>query len=78
MGLDRDLLLDMGFILGSGWDHEVYVYEGWFWVHYGGAFDGLPGRQIDGSTATRREFFTMFFEALRAELLDSVHVEFRL
>lgn len=57
--IDRDLLEDMGFVLGTGWPGEVWVYEGSFWVYFydGGAMDG---DRINALTATRAEFFTKF------------------
>lgn len=74
--LDRQLLAGIGFEIGSGWDHEVWVYDGYFWVHYGGEFGGLEGQQIDGNTATNKEFFAMFLEAVRKEIMDSAIVMF--
>ncbi len=74
--IDRDLLKDMGFELGSGWDHEVWVYDGDFWVHFGGEFGGIEGRQIS-STATRKEFFEMFIDAIRDVVMESATVRFR-
>ena len=69
--IDRALLMDIGFILGKGWDHEVWCYDGDFWVHYEGEFGGLEGKQIDGDKATRREFFAMFLECIVNEAVES-------
>lgn len=68
--LDRELLQDIGFERGTGWDHEVWVYHGNFWVHFGGGFGGLEGCQIDGNTASRKEFFKMFLEAMRNDFYN--------
>lgn len=62
--IDRNLLKEIGFELGTGWDHEVWVYDGMFWVHYGGEFSGLPGQQIDGNIATNRQMFDMLLTAV--------------
>ncbi len=62
--LDRELLTDMGFVPGTGWDHEVWVYEGKFWVHFGEfkADSGYGGVHADWTT--RRAFFELFIEAI--------------
>lgn len=69
--IDRELLKDVGFELGTGWGHEVWVYEGNFWVHYGGEFSGLIGAQIDGNTADRRMFFEMFLDRVVSSAVNS-------
>jgi hypothetical protein len=62
--IERTLLLDMGFVRGSGWDHEVWVYDGNFWVYYNGEFAGLAEAQIDGSTCDRSTFFKLFLDRI--------------
>lgn len=74
--IDRTLLEDIGFEKGSGWDHEVWVYEGDFWVHYSNDFFGLPGQQINGNTATRKEFFKMFIAQIEKSIMESARVIF--
>ena len=69
--IDRQLLRDMGFEEGSGWDHEVWVYEGDFWVHFGGEFSGLDGRQIDGNADSRKEFFAMFIKQVERSIMEN-------
>ena len=69
--IDRALLKDMGFILGHGWDHEVWVYNGSFWVHYDGTFGGLPGAQVDGNATARSTFFQMFVERIVKDAVEA-------
>ena len=59
--IDKKMLKDMGFIKGDGWEHEVWVYNGDFWVHFNSEFAGLEGQQISGG-ATRVEFFKMLLK----------------
>lgn len=40
--IDRDLLRDMGFVLGHGWPGEVWVYKGSFWVYFYETDDRTP------------------------------------
>jgi len=72
--IDRNLLKDIGFIEGSGWDHEVWVYEGNFWVHYGrefNEFSGIGGGDIDGDTTDLKTFFTMFIDRVVDEAVEA-------
>lgn len=62
--IDRRLLGQMGFRKGVGWDHEVWVYDGDFWVHYGGEFSGLDGKQIYANSSLK-EFFKMFIKNIK-------------
>ena len=63
----------MGFKLGKGWDHEVWVYNGEFWVHYGGYFSGIKGRQISGDEDMKK-FFAMFIKAIRDITIEPARV----
>ena len=63
--INKDLLKSIGFIKGSGWEHEVWVYEGDFWVHFGDDFSKLEGQQVNGNTVTEREFFRMFTKRIK-------------
>ena len=69
--IDRGLLKDMGFVLGRGWDHEVWVYDGCFLVHYDGTFSGLPEAQADGNATDRRTFFKMFMACIVNEAVEA-------
>ncbi len=76
--LDRELLEDIGFELGHGWDGECWVYEGMFWVYY---FDYdtdsvLQNWVMDGRTVNRKEFFGKFIEAIERRIRDSATVTF--
>lgn len=74
--IDQELLKDIGFVRGKGFDHEVWVYDGFFWVHYDGKFGGMKDRQIDGKKTSRKKFFKLFLGAMRAEWVDSQPREF--
>lgn len=73
--IDQTLLADIGFVKGTGgWPHEVWVYEGYFWVHFGenereryrnGA------RHIFVADCNRKQFFQLFLEAMRGEIYSS-------
>ena len=69
--IDKKLLKDMGFILGRGWDHEVWVYDGSFWVHYDGSFGGLPGAQVDGNVIDTPTFFKMFIDRIVQDAVEA-------
>jgi hypothetical protein len=57
--IDRDLLKDMGFELGTGWPGETWVYDGDFWVH----FYPHPAEDCHIDYMTPRcVFFRMFIE----------------
>jgi len=73
--IDRQILKDIGFELGTGFDHEVWVYDGEFWVHFGGDFSGISGRQISGD-AEMKDFFAMFLEAVRNVVMESARIVF--
>lgn len=68
--LDRELLKDIGFVRGTGWDHEVWVYEGMFWLHYGD-YDRTQwlnqSTHIDGLTVSRKDLFKLLFKAIVSE-----------
>jgi hypothetical protein len=70
--IERQMLKDMGFILGKGWDHEVWVRDGDFWVHYIEELDTnyLKDRKVSGYI-TRREFFNIFLGHL--ENRENIH-----
>lgn len=74
--LDRSLLKDIGFQRGTtGWDHEVWVYDGMFWIHYGD-YDKerwlISPANVDGISLTRKHLFTLLIEAIRCEVHDSM------
>ena len=72
--LDKQLLKDIGFRKGTGWDHEVWVYDGMFWLHYGeydhDKYLSLP-TALDGVSLSRKEFFAKFLEAVKDEARES-------
>lgn len=70
--IDREMLRDIGFIIGTGWDHEVWVYDGIFWVHYGGSFVGIEGAEVDGNTTDRHTFFKMFVDQIIKETREAM------
>lgn len=67
----RELPQDMGFELGTGWNGEVWVYKGMFWVYFSDdetLNNGhLQDRKVDGRTISRRDFFTKFIMAIETE-----------
>jgi hypothetical protein len=66
--IDRTLLKDIGFKVGTGWDHEVWIYDGFFWVHYGGKpQSGFDEVRISGDRANRVYLFRMLIPALEIE-----------
>lgn len=70
--LDRELLKDIGFERGKGWDHEVWVYNGQFWVHFGDYDHGrwpTTATHVEGTRVTRKHLFTCFLKAI----LDDCH-----
>ena len=72
--IDRNLLKDIGFIKGSGWDHEVWVYEGNFWVHYGrdfNEFSGISGACVNSDTTDHKRFFIMFLDRIVGEAVEA-------
>ena len=73
--IDKEILKDIGFEKGTGWEHEVWVYNGDFWVHYDGEFSGLKGQQISGS-ASNGEFFEMFIENIERQIMERARVSF--
>jgi hypothetical protein len=72
--LDRVLLQDIGFQRGTGWDHEVWVYEGMLWLHYG-EYDKeywlRDGSSFDGMSLSRKELFQTVIEAVRQSTWES-------
>ena len=65
--ISQELLKDMGFEKGSGWDHEVWYHECDFWVHFGGDDDlGMPDCQIYAGETTRPEFFKKFMSTFES------------
>ena len=73
--IDKKILEQMGFKKGSGWDHEVWHYDGDFWVHFNGDYKGLRGTQISGD-ASMEEFFSMFIERIQDCVIRRAHVVF--
>ena len=73
--IEKKILEQIGFVVGPGWDHEVWVYEGQFWVHFDGEFSGCEGSQISGD-AEMIEFFKMFLESLEDEVMESARERF--
>lgn len=72
--LDREMLKDMGFELGKGWDHEVWVKDGYFWVHYTDEPTCVYLKsQIVSGYATRKEFFDVFLNYLENEYNAEVY-----
>ena len=69
--IDRNLLKEIGFELGTGFGREVWVYDGMFWVYYCGEFSGLPGQQIDGNSATNRQMFDMLLTAVSDNAVEA-------
>jgi len=65
--IDRELLQDIGFEKGTGWDVEVWVFGGWFWVYFEDSprRHQLPKSSILITDCTRQEFFEKFFEEFR-------------
>lgn len=71
--INRDVLKQIGFVLGDDWDHEVWIYEGNFWVHFGGKLANIPGKQISGESSMK-QFFEMFIQNIKEEAMDSVSI----
>jgi hypothetical protein len=74
--LDRDLLKDIGFELGSGWDMEVWVYKGEFWVYFTddeSVLLILESRSVLAS-CSRKEFFKKFIDALEDDLMSRARI----
>ena len=72
--IERQLLTEMGFEklktkegITSNWKHEVWTYDWIFFVHY----DGFPlyptSRDINGDTASLKDFFRSFIREIRYE-----------
>lgn len=72
MELDRELVRDLGFVIGKGWNHEVWVYEGYFWIHFGRYDEHYLSHPsaIDGETS-RKDFLRQFIEAVKSEVSES-------
>lgn len=72
--LDKGLLKDIGFVRGTGWDHEVWVYEGMFWIHYGD-YDKArwlsETTHVDGLALSRKDLFRLLIKAIRDEIYES-------
>jgi hypothetical protein len=73
--LDRELLKDLGFERGKGWDHEVWVYEGMLWLHYGNYDEERwltnSKTHFDGLSLSRKELFQTVIEAVRRDEYES-------
>jgi len=67
MGLDRELLADIGFVSEKGFGGEVWVYDGMFYVYFDDIdfqfTDGVDGRIID-----RVLFFKQFMDAIKEDI----------
>ena len=59
--IERELLADMGFVLGNGFAHETWVYQGMFWVSYGccATTDCHVSADVD-----RKEILRLFIKAI--------------
>jgi hypothetical protein len=75
--LEKELLKDIGFVKGTGWDGEMWVFNGCFWVSY---FDHDPGllkdQHADGRKITRKRFFEKFISVIENEIMDRARVCF--
>lgn len=58
--IDKQTLIDMGFVHGKYGDHEVYYHESDFWVHFG----EVPHESRCNISANlgMKDFFEKFFE----------------
>lgn len=75
--LDRELLKDIGFERGTGWDHEVWVYDGEFWIHYGDYdHEQWPdsSTHVNGTKISRKELLRLFIERVKQVCHES-HME---
>lgn len=83
--VDRQLLKDIGFTNGPvngkyGWGHEVWVYNGWFRVHFKTSMTAEQKKRWPQSDTCvyapcdRKRFFKLFLEKLRAEIADNYEV----
>lgn len=78
----RELLRDIGFIRGTGdWGHEVWVYEGYFWVHFTETMIAEHRQRWPEAENTvyvprcsRKEFFKLFLDVVRNEIWESAQV----
>lgn len=72
--LDRSLLQDIGFVRGTGWDHEVWVYAGMFWIHFGD-YDRnwwpSSNTHVNGDEISRKEMLELLLNAIRDECYQS-------
>lgn len=71
--IKREVLMQMGFIKGRGFDHEVLYHHSDCWVHYGARreferYDGYGSNyvHVNGDTDSMEHFFAEFIENVQA------------
>ena len=69
--VDKKLLKEIGFVQGNGFDHDVLVYDGSFWVHYGYGKKHQYNYNINAEDYTAKEFFNLFLEYMQDEARES-------
>lgn len=72
--LDKELLKDLGFKRGKGFDHEVWVYDGEFWIHYGDYdHERWPDSSlhVNGTKISRKELLRLFLERVKEVCYES-------
>lgn len=77
--LGRALLKDLGFSRGAkDWGHEVWHYNGEFWVHFGD-YDQQrwpnSSTHVNGDKINRKEFLHLFIERVK-EICHESHIEY--
>lgn len=73
--IDKQLLTEIGFEklktkegIISNWKHEVWTYDWILFVHYGGLPLYSTNRDINGETASLKDFFRSFIREIRNEV----------
>ena len=74
--IEKRTLKQMGFVIGTGCDYEVWTYNSDFWVHFGGNIDTKYGDKISGN-ASMEDFFKLFIANIEKEVRESVEISFR-
>lgn len=77
--IDRELLQDMGFVQRDWPGGETWVLgECVFVVYFSGYKDGVTrmGPNAICATATRREFFQKFIQAIADQVMDCAYIDF--
>lgn len=66
--IDRQVLKDMGFVLGTGFDFEVWYHEYDFWVYFDDNYVSVYPYTINGN-----ESMPDFFKKFMDYIIDQQH-----